>query len=221
MAPDLATDAALHESEERYRRLVEYSPSGILVYQGGKIVEINRAGVRLFGASSEREVLGKPLTNFVRPESRRQLEDQLQCVREVAERLAQEHFLQLDGSPIQAEVTAFSVVHKGGAAAQLIFRDVTERKRMEAALHTSEEIRTVAANMPVILFALDRAGVFTLSEGRGLGALGLKPGEVVGRSVFEVYRGVPEILNAVHRALAGESSSCTLQVAGIALEILV
>jgi PAS domain S-box-containing protein len=219
MAPDLATDAALHESEERYRRLVEYSPSGILVYQGGKTVEINAAGVRLFGASSEREVLGKPLTIFVRPESRRELEDQLQHIREVAERLAQEHFLQLDGSAIQSEVTAFSVVHNGGAATQLVFRDVTERKRMEAVLHTSEEIRTVAANLPVILLGLDRQGICTVSKGRGLSALGLKPGEMVGRSVSDAYRDVPQVLDNIRRALAGEAFSCTLEIGGSALEI--
>ena len=46
--------------------------------------------------------------------------------------------------------------------------------------------------------------MFTLSEGRALEKLGLKPGEVVGRSVFQFYRQYPKILESARRALAGE-----------------
>ena len=46
----------------------------------------------------------------------------------------------------------------------------------------------VLSNAPIVLFAIDRNGVFTLSEGRGLERLGLQRGEVVGRQVAEVYK---------------------------------
>ncbi|RME47614.1 MAG: PAS domain S-box protein, partial [Chloroflexi bacterium] len=65
-------------------------------------------------------------------------------------------------------------------------RDIAERRRVEEALQKSEErLRTIVSNVPIILFAVDKAGVFTLSEGKGLEALGAKPGEVVGRSVAD------------------------------------
>jgi PAS domain-containing protein len=64
-----------------------------------------------------------------------------------------------------------------------------DNARLFAGLHNAEErFRTVVNNLPIILWALDGAGGFTLSEGQSLERLGLKPGEVVGRSVFEVYR---------------------------------
>jgi len=56
----------------------------------------------------------------------------------------------------------------------------------------------------VVLFALDGDGTFTLSEGRGLETLGLHAGQVVGVSVFDLYRSEPTILAHVRRALAGE-----------------
>ena len=71
---------------------------------------------------------------------------------------------------------------------------------------------------PVVLFALDADGVFTLSEGRGLASLGLQPGEAVGRSALEMYHDVPEITRDVSRALAGETFSSTVEVAGRSYE---
>lgn len=66
--------------------------------------------------------------------------------------------------------------------------------------------------MPFIVFALDAEGVFTASDGDGLSALGLEPGEVVGRSAFEVYREVPAVLDNLDRALSGESFSSVVEV---------
>jgi len=215
---DRQTEKASSESEERYRRLLEHSPNGILVSQGGRIVEINSAGVTLFGASSATDLLGKPLSGLISPECREAIEAQLLRVGDLPERLVQERFLRLDGSAIQLEVIAYSLAHGGVTAAQLIFRDVTDARQKEEAHHTSQAIRTVAANMPVILFALDRDGVFTLSEGRGLEVLGFKTSEAVGQSVFELYRNVPQVLNAVRRALAGESFFVTVDLASATLE---
>lgn len=70
--------------------------------------------------------------------------------------------------------------------------------------------------MPFILFALDAEGVFTASEGEGLSALGLEPGEVVGRSAFEVYRGEPAVLENLDRVLSGEPFSSVVEVEGVA-----
>lgn len=64
-------------------------------------------------------------------------------------------------------------------------------------------LQFVVDQAPVVLWALDNEGVFTLSEGRGLEPLGLEPGEVVGRSVFDVYTGNVDVLNDARKALAG------------------
>jgi PAS domain S-box-containing protein len=70
------------------------------------------------------------------------------------------------------------------------------------------------AKAPLVLFALDRQGVFTASEGAGLRALGLESGEVVGRSVFEVYAQLPWILETMNRALGGESLKSLGEIRG-------
>ncbi len=84
--------------------------------------------------------------------------------------------------------------------------DVTDNKKTEQTLSESEDrLRIVISNVPTVLFALDRDGIFLLSDGRGLKVLGLEPGQVVGLSVFDVYASKPHVLSSIHRALAGEA----------------
>ncbi|MFQ5595055.1 MAG: PAS domain S-box protein, partial [Anaerolineae bacterium] len=97
--------------------------------------------------------------------------------------------------------------------------EIARRNQVEEALRTSEaRLRTLVSNVPVILFAVDRSGVFTLSEGKGLEALGAQPGEVVGRAISDVYHSRPQIVEAVDRALAGEEVTSTTELAGLTFE---
>lgn len=79
-------------------------------------------------------------------------------------------------------------------------------------------LQAVVANTPIVLFAFDLDGIFTLSEGRGLDALRLKPGQVVGKSVFHLYADNPAIIDAARRALKGETLVTTLPVQGLVFE---
>lgn len=80
-------------------------------------------------------------------------------------------------------------------------------------------LQSVVRNAPVVLFALDGEGVFTLSEGNGLAGLGLSPGEAVGRSVFEMYAHQPETVARVRRALAGETVVWTSEYDGVYFDV--
>jgi len=80
-----------------------------------------------------------------------------------------------------------------------------------------QHLRAVVAKTPVIFFSLDANGVFTLSEGRALERFGLKPGQVVGQSIFQLYKKYPRILDSVRRALAGEEFSSSGALADLDL----
>ena len=72
----------------------------------------------------------------------------------------------------------------------------------------------VVHNAPIVLWALDSAGVFTFSGGQGLEQLGLGLNELVGRSVFDLYPEGPEVLEVNRRALSGERVRGTVHAAG-------
>ena len=81
-------------------------------------------------------------------------------------------------------------------------------QQREALLHT------IAANIPLILFALDPQGTILLSEGQGLSAMGLHPGQFVGQSVFAYYPDQPHLGRLLSHALQGASVRDTLHLAG-------
>nr|WP_320145270.1 HD domain-containing phosphohydrolase [uncultured Anaeromusa sp.] len=67
-------------------------------------------------------------------------------------------------------------------------------------------LRTFIAHTPIVFYALDSQGKFTLAEGEGLqngGAHGIC--REVGASAFAVYKDYPEIVSQVQRALLGET----------------
>lgn len=96
------------------------------------------------------------------------------------------------------------------------------RMKAERVLHESEErLRTVINNAPIVLYAVDEAGVFTVSEGKGLEG-SLKPGEIVGRSALDLYGSLVMEENGVvtpgsdvlRRVLLGETVNFISNVSG-------
>ncbi len=95
-----------------------------------------------------------------------------------------------------------------------------ERKQAEEALQESERrLRTVVSNVPIVLFSMDNKGVIMFEDGKGMNAIGFKPGESVGKSVFEVYRDVPYIVESARRALSGKELTLIGEVGELTFEV--
>lgn len=127
-------EAALQESETRYRKLVELSPDAIAIQSGGRLVYVNESAVRMAGAASAQDMLGKSILERVHPDSR---EFVMENIRKVMmdgkpSMQAQEKFLRLDGSSLDVEVTALPFTYLGQPAVQVIVHDITERKKIES-----------------------------------------------------------------------------------------
>lgn len=133
--------SAVHDSEARYRKLVELSPDGIVICTQGKFVFINPAGVTLLGAPKAQDLLGMSMIDFVHPDFQdifraqmRQLETAGFSVPWIEER-----FIRFDMAEIDVEVTGVPFTYDGNPAVQIIFRDITERtlakRRLEQMAH--------------------------------------------------------------------------------------
>ncbi len=123
-----------------------------------------------------------------------------------------------DGSTIWLRTSKVPLRNSGGEIIGVLgtYEDVTEKKRAEVALRESERrLRAIIDNAPVIFFSLDKNGKFTLSEGKALASLGLKPGQVVGMSAFDLYADNPSIISATQRALKGEALEYDTDAGGV------
>ncbi len=126
----------VRESEERYRKLVELSPDGISIHAGGKFVFINPAGARLLGASHPDQIIGRSALDVVHPDFRemaRTRTEQLEKNLDMAP-WSEEKYVRLDGGVIDVEVSGVKFVYQGKPAVQRLFKDITERKRVEQRL---------------------------------------------------------------------------------------
>ena len=134
------------DSPDRYRRLVELSPDGIFISQDDRIVFLNPAAVRLFGASAPEQILGRRCPgDLFHPASHVLIRERvaLMLSRQPVPP-AEEKIVRLDGTVIDVEVNSTYVEEPDGPAIQVIVRDISDRKRAEALLRQNEERLTLA-----------------------------------------------------------------------------
>lgn len=136
----LASVGPLFYSMERYRRLVESSPDGILVVEDERITFVNPAAVRLFGLDDSHLLLSRPLVDLLASESRDSVREHL-LRRQAAEtsRPWDARIVRPDGTVRDISLTSAQLDQDGERAVQVIVRDVTEQKDAERTLRESEE----------------------------------------------------------------------------------
>ncbi|NTV13357.1 MAG: diguanylate cyclase [Desulfobulbaceae bacterium] len=128
--------AAMQESEERYRKLVEMSPEGIALHLNGTVSFLNRSGAKILGAPGPEQMVGKSMFDIVHPELHEVVRERMRFLAETGTQTPwlEEQFVRCDGAVIDVEVTAASFLWQGQQMTQLIFHDITERKLVEARL---------------------------------------------------------------------------------------
>ena len=203
-------EEAQRQSEERFRLFMDNTPAMTFIKDAeGRYLYLNQAAQNIYNAPIN-ETLGG--TNFDRlPPS---VASRLRANDEQVLATGQPHeFLEVvpDSSGRERSWLTFKFpLREAGGALSIggVAIDVTERREFEAALSRSKHrLSTVLDSAPLVLWTLDRDGVFTTSEGQGLQAMGLAPRQVVGRSAFELYAENPNLSGSIRRVLDGEEFS--------------
>ena len=186
--PDSA-EKALQESEAKYRGLIENSPDAICIYCEGKIVFVNKACLLLVAATNAEELIGKPVMQFVHPDSRELVIERMRrtVTEGVVLPLVEEKFLRLDGSVVNVEVKAMPISMNNKPAVQLIVRDISERKHIQEALRESEEkYRLIFENSPLGLLSFDEKGVIITCNEMFAQIIGSSTGKLIGLDMLQL-----------------------------------
>jgi len=173
---------ALQESEERFRLLSEASFEGVTILEDNVIIDINDQFANMIGDKPS-EIIGKEVFNFVAPESRDKVAENIRSNYEGV----YEHFaLKKNGSTLQVEVQGKTIPHEGRSIRMTAIRDITERKLAEK---EAQKLAAVAkyTNELINLATLDGKMIFLNEAGREM--LGIDPDEVERTNIMEV---IPE-----------------------------
>ena len=126
----LTSEQALHDSEARYRALVDAAPDAIGVIIDGVIVMANPATARLYGAASVDEIIGKTGLSLTHPDSHAEVRSAVGVLMDHPGAVvrAEVRHVRLDGTAFDAEVVRAPFIYYGKPALQVIVRDITARK---------------------------------------------------------------------------------------------
>ena len=134
----IRAEQALRDSEQRFRELFEGSPDAVFVEDpDGTVLDVNPAACRLHGLARA-DLIGQSVSNLVPPERREEVARDFKAL--VAGRLEQIEGASYthDGRTVPVEVRASRINYAGQPAVLLHVRDITDRKRAEAALRSAE-----------------------------------------------------------------------------------
>ncbi|MBI3066946.1 MAG: PAS domain S-box protein [Deltaproteobacteria bacterium] len=174
-----AVEARLQAAEERYRHLVDFSPDAVLVNFQGRIVYVNSAVMRLFGAARREDLIGRSAFDCVPPNLRAEIVALNKKTLEsgLPSQVGAQERTRLDGSIVHVETVAAPVAWEGGTAVQVIFRDVTELRKAEAWLRTLIETTQDA------LVSIDRQGRIVMFNPAAERMFGYARAEIAGQKV--------------------------------------
>lgn len=130
-------EEALMESEQRYKRLVEFSPDGLAVHHEGNLVFVNPSLLKMVGAASLEEVLGKPVLDFIHKDYKQVVEGRMiqALEQEKPGALLEEKLIKIDNSTIDVEIASTPIIYQGEKAVLVVVRDISERKKAESLIH--------------------------------------------------------------------------------------
>jgi PAS domain S-box-containing protein len=128
--------ARLRESEENYRILAETSPYGIIVHSDFKLKYYNKKALTIFNADINADYRGTDILKFIHPHYHSVIKSRTKKLYKGAiyPDFLEIKLLNIHGEIIQAEIASAGITYGDESSAQVILRDISERKRMEEEL---------------------------------------------------------------------------------------
>jgi len=190
------TAAALRDSEQHYRRLVEILPDAVTVVDlQGRLTAANSRALAMLAYDSQAELLEKTVFDLTPPEEHEHFRSDIVAGLQTGTILNRESTaLRKNGErfPVELSAAVLKDSRERPFAIVSVFRDVTQRRRSEEMMRASvERFRQLAENI---------REVFWITDAEKQQMIYVSPGyeTIWGRSCAELYTSPQDWISAVH-----------------------
>ncbi|NOK17709.1 PAS domain-containing sensor histidine kinase [Corallococcus carmarthensis] len=216
-------EQSLRSRERRLQEILDHAPAAIYAKDAaGRYLFINHPFETISGHERS-AVLGRSdLELFPRETAERFQSNDRRVMAAKTPLVFDEEVLQPDGMHVY-HTMKFPLPSVGNGEAWAlcgVSTDITTTRTLRQERDEArEQLHRVLTQLPVVLWAFDTQGVFTLFEGEGVTSTAVPSLAMHGRSVFEVFRDRRDVLEVILRALAGERMSTELYLMGVWFEV--
>ncbi len=219
------TEKALRENETRLKVIFDQAAVGVAQVETktGKFIRINKKYCEIVGYTAQ-EMTQLTFMELSYPDDLKQTQENMNLLisGDISEFSTEIQYLKKDGANVWVNLTVSPMweIGKHPNFHIAIIEDISIRKQFEQKLAEKiSQLKIILTNTPVMLSAVNMDGKFILSEGNELEGLGRKPGELVGMSVYDVYKNRPDIIKYGEKARSGESINTILDISEKTYEV--
>jgi len=181
---------ALLKSEDHYRNMIESSLYPIVIVGDGKISYANPSANLMFGATSEKGLIGTNMSDRVHPDFHQLVNARIKkCIEDqsIAPKIEMKYF-RLDGSVLDVEVQSSPINYGGVQSIQTAIHDITERKKSdEEKARQASLINLLLDSIPDIIFFKDLEGVYVGCNPAFTELIGLSKNEIIGKTDYDFF----------------------------------
>jgi len=185
-------ELALKESEERYRTFFEGSPDAIFLAEAetGIIIDANSAASAMMKMPVN-QIIGMHQTQIHSTEvedfSRKMFQTDIQKQKRPDAKKSHENLVRCaDGSMIPVEIMANIIHIQGKSVVQGVFRNISERKQAEKALHDKEaHLRTLIQAIPDLIWLKDVNGIYLTCNKKFESFFGAAEDQILGKTDYD------------------------------------
>ena len=185
---------ALRDSEERYRKVFELSPNGIILHKNNKIIYANPKILEMAGVQNRVNIIGKDVFDFIHPDSKKKRRGRLSQVQLTGKGspAVEEKFVRTDGKTLDTLVAEVPFGGEKNDTFLSVLQDVSEMKKAEQDLADSEtRFRLIVENANDAMYVISERN-FILVNPKMIELFGYSKEELLGPSFDPMKLIAPE-----------------------------